>query len=74
MEGALLEYGVLGIAVLGLGFAVVALWRRYNKVQDDRFEDHKIMLETSKDMIRSVEKLTDTMAVLADRVERSGGK
>lgn len=74
METKLLEYGILGIVVIGLGAAVIALWNRYNAVQDARIEDNRVIIDTTKDSIRSVEKLTDTMEALSDRVERLGDR
>lgn len=39
MQDILLNYGPLGVGVLALGVAVVFLFKRLDKIQEDRLQD-----------------------------------
>lgn len=54
-----LEQGVLGIVIIGLGYAVVKLWTKYDEVQEKRIAE-------SRDAIKAIEQNSNTLETMTE--------
>lgn len=53
------EQGVLGIVILGLGFAVIKLWTKYDEIQEKRIAE-------SRDAIKAIEQNSNTLETMTE--------
>ena len=58
LEG-FLNQGVLGLVVVGLGFAVWRLWSKYDEIQEKRIAE-------SRDAIKAIEQNTNTLDTMTE--------
>lgn len=62
MQEVLLQHGIWGVVVLGLGIAVISLFKRLQEVTDKRHEDMKTVAEkyhaALNENARTIEELT----------------
>ena len=68
MEDALLAHGPLGIAVLGLSVAVVALWRRNEALHDKREADVKVITDALHASATATGRHADVLEEFANRL------
>jgi len=62
-----LEQGVLGLVIIGLGFAVVYLFKQYSAIQEKRIAE-------SRESIKAIETSTNTLETLTEVLrERNRG-
>lgn len=60
-----LDQGVLGLIIIGMGFAVVALARAYNAIQEKRIAE-------SRESIKAIETNTNTLETLTEVLRERG--
>lgn len=61
LPAPLAELGFVGLAIAVLALAIRALWQRYNQVQDARVADHKEHSATLRDVVKTVDRVIDTV-------------
>lgn len=59
------QQGVLGLVILGLGFAVVILWRAYVDIQEKRIAE-------ARESVKAVEQNTNTLETLTEVLRAQG--
>ena len=60
-----LDQGVLGLVILGLGFAVVALAKAYHNIQEKRIAE-------SREAIKAIEQNTNTLDTMTEVLRERG--
>jgi hypothetical protein len=55
----LLDQGILGLMIVGLGFSSVKLWSKYDEIQEKRIAE-------SREIIKAVEQNTNTLDILVE--------
>jgi hypothetical protein len=60
-----LDQGVLGLVILGLGFAVVYLFGKYSDIQEKRIAE-------SRESIKAIEQNTNTLDTMTEVLRERG--
>lgn len=60
-----LDQGVLGLVIIGLAFAVVALAKAYNTIQEKRIAE-------SREAIKAIEQNTNTLDTMTEVLRERG--
>lgn len=60
-----LDQGVLGLVIIGLGFAVVYLFNKYSDIQEKRIAE-------SRESIKAIEQSTNTLETLTEVLRDRG--
>lgn len=61
-----LDQGVLGLVIVGLGFAVVYLFNKYTDIQEKRIAE-------SRESIKAIEQNTTTLDTMTQVLRERGG-
>ena len=70
----LVEQGLLGVAILALGYWGWSRARKVDELQAARVEDVRATIEMAERTRATNEKLANAVAALTDEIRRNGGR